>query len=190
MNWQNRIVGHGKETPSSLLANPQNWRIHPQNQHRAIEATMGSIGWIQEVIVNVTTGHLVDGHLRVMAAMRADDDRPVPVLYVELTEDEERAALATLDPIGELAEADTEALANLRFEIDSLPPELDELIEQLLGAPETGQDDEIDIDPGLPDPLEDEGSLAVLVSADSEAQQSRIYDELQSMGFDVRVVTT
>jgi len=27
--WRNRIVGTGEEAPDQLLANPQNWRTHP-----------------------------------------------------------------------------------------------------------------------------------------------------------------
>ncbi len=29
-SWENRIIGSGTENPDQLLANPSNWRIHPQ----------------------------------------------------------------------------------------------------------------------------------------------------------------
>src|SRR4030042_1000807 len=36
-NWRNRIIGEGEEPPDQLLANPGNWRIHPQAQEEAQE---------------------------------------------------------------------------------------------------------------------------------------------------------
>src|SRR5690606_15210341 len=97
--WRSRIVGHGEEDPDQLLANPRNWRLHPKEQQRALGAALGDIGWVQSVIVNQRTGHLVDGHLRVELALSRDEPS-VPVVYVDLSADEEAIVLATLDPIG------------------------------------------------------------------------------------------
>ena len=47
--WQDRIVGQGKENPEQLLANPQNWRIHPKSQQDALKGALDEIGWIQQV---------------------------------------------------------------------------------------------------------------------------------------------
>lgn len=33
--WKNRIVDHGEETPDAILANPRNWRAHPDQQKDA-----------------------------------------------------------------------------------------------------------------------------------------------------------
>jgi hypothetical protein len=102
MTWHNRIVAHGTEAPEDLLANPFNWRIHPEHQQKPLEAILQDVGFVQAVIVNRCTGHLVDGHARVMIAMR-NGEESIPVDYVELTEDEELLALATLDPISNMA---------------------------------------------------------------------------------------
>lgn len=110
--WRNRIVGHGNEAPDQLLANPFNFRKHPKHQRDALRGAMREIGVIQRVIVNRTTGHLIDGHLRVDLALEQREPS-VEVLYVELTEAEERVALASLDPIGALAETDVDILAGL-----------------------------------------------------------------------------
>ena len=58
--FQSRIVGEGFEAPDQLLANPLNWRRHPKNQQDALEAMLRTVGWVQRVIVNKTTGHIVD----------------------------------------------------------------------------------------------------------------------------------
>lgn len=112
-----RIVGEGTEQPDQLLANPFNYRRHPKEQLDALEGALQEIGWIQRVIVNQQTGHLVDGHARVELAIRRGESE-VPVIYVDLTEQEERVALATIDPIAGLAYHDEETLAGLLEGLD------------------------------------------------------------------------
>ncbi len=115
--WDSRIVGTGEEDPGQLLANPENWRIHPAAQRSALAGVLDRIGWIQNIVVNKTTGHVIDGHLRVDLAVQLGETR-VPVIYVELTEDEERLALAALDPIAGMAVPDSEKLAELAQALD------------------------------------------------------------------------
>jgi hypothetical protein len=81
---RNRIVGEGMESPADLLANPQNWRRHPREQLAALEGMLEAVGWVQRVIVNRTTGRMVDGHARVELAIKRGE-AAVPVLFVELT---------------------------------------------------------------------------------------------------------
>jgi len=71
MEWSNRIVGEGQESPEQLLANPENYRRHPKEQIEALEGVLDEVGWVQRIIVNKATGHLIDGHARVELAMRA-----------------------------------------------------------------------------------------------------------------------
>ena len=92
--WRNRIVGHADIAPAELVPNPRNWRSHPPEQQRALAGALGEVGWVAEVLVNRTTGHVVDGHLRIELAL-ARDEPTVPVTYVELSEEEERLVLAT-----------------------------------------------------------------------------------------------
>lgn len=111
-DWRNRIVDHGEEAPDQLLANPNNWRVHPKAQQEALRGVLDSIGLVSEVVVNRITGHLVDGHLRVALALETDQ-RSIPVKYVELSEEEERAVLITLDPIAAMAATDHEKVREL-----------------------------------------------------------------------------
>jgi len=60
---RSRIVGSGEADPAALVANPRNWRTHPAEQGAALTGVLERVGWVQQVIVNRTTGHLVDGHL-------------------------------------------------------------------------------------------------------------------------------
>ena len=128
--FQSRIVGEGYESPDQLLANPHNWRRHPKNQQDALEGMLRTVGWVQRIIVNRTTGHIVDGHLRVEVALRRSE-QSVPVLYVELTEAEEKIVLAAIDPIGGLAETDQGMLDDLLDGIETGDKELDAFLEGL-----------------------------------------------------------
>jgi len=115
---KNRIIGSGEEPLDSILFNPRNWRIHPLSQQDALKGVLEEVGWVQEVIVNKRTGHLVDGHLRCQLAAR-EGAKTIPVKYVDLSEDEEALVLATLDPIGAMAATDKQKLDELFQEINS-----------------------------------------------------------------------
>lgn len=116
--WQNRIVGEAMVAAVELVPHPQNWRKHPKAQGEMLVGTLDGVGWVQRVIVNKRTGRMLDGHLRAELARRQGEQTPVPVVYVDLSEDEERAVLATIDPIAGMAIADEEMLAGLVRSID------------------------------------------------------------------------
>ncbi len=103
--WANRIVGSGEEAPDQLLAHPSNWRTHPKAQREALREVLDTVGYVAQVIVNQRTGHLVDGHLRVEEAL-SHGQPTIPVLYVDLSPDEERLVLASLDPLAAMATTD------------------------------------------------------------------------------------
>lgn len=116
--WQNRIVSYSDDPIDELLANPANWRTHPKHQQDALRGVLSEVGIVQNIIVNDRTGHLVDGHLRVQLAYQ-DNQPTVPVTHVDLSEDEEREILATLDPIAALATTDAAKLDELLRDVQS-----------------------------------------------------------------------
>ena len=116
--WRNRITGSGILKVSEAKPHALNFRLHPAAQSRALAASLDNVGWVQQVVVNTTTGNLLDGHLRVELA-RQRGESELPCLYVELSEDEERLVLATLDPIAAMATADRDKLAELLACIES-----------------------------------------------------------------------
>ena len=91
---------------------------------------MAEVGWVAQVLVNTSTGHVVDGHLRVELAISRHEPS-VPVTYVELSEDEERLVLATLDPLAAMATADTDLLASLLAELTPTDPALVALLVEI-----------------------------------------------------------
>lgn len=118
-SYRNRIVGTADVDPTTLRPNPRNWRGHTSAQSAALKEVLSTVGWVTDVIVNKTTGNLIDGHLRVETAIK-NHEKSIPVKYVELTEDEERMVLATFDPIAAMAEADEKLLQEL---VNSIPPD-------------------------------------------------------------------
>jgi DNA modification methylase len=128
--WANRIVAHGEEAPDKLIAHERNWRTHTQAQRSALSGVLSEVGLVQSVVVNTTTGRLLDGHLRVELA-RAQGQPTIPVVYVELGEDEERLVLASLDPIAAMAGADQVKLAELLASIESRDEQVRGLLEAI-----------------------------------------------------------
>lgn len=90
--WQSKIVGHGKVAASQLLANPFNHRRHPEKQRQVVAASIEELGFIKSVLVNRLTGHIVDGHERVMQALGVGEETEVDVEYVELSPEDEKNA--------------------------------------------------------------------------------------------------
>lgn len=123
----NRIVQYGTKPADQFQAHPMNWRTHPEAQRTALAGVLESVGWAAPVIENVRTGHLVDGHERVWQALQAGNI-DVPYVQVDVSENEERTLLTTLDPIGALADTDREKLAALMADVRSDDARVQELI--------------------------------------------------------------
>lgn len=117
---------------SDLKPHPNNARLHPMVQVKALQEILGQVGWVQEVIVSKKSGFILNGHARVeICAARGET---VPVSYVDLTPAEEKLVLAAFDPIGHMALVDDiqlgKLIADLKLDTGS---ELDAMLAQLLG---------------------------------------------------------
>jgi DNA modification methylase len=132
--WRNRIIGHGEQPAISFMANPLNWRIHPKAQRDALTGILGDVGWVQSVIVNKTTGNVVDGHARIEEALKLGDDTPVPFVEVELSEEEEQKILLTLDPVAAMATADKANLDALLRDVSTTSEAMQEMLADLAKA--------------------------------------------------------
>lgn len=129
--WQNRIVAFGTVAPEQLLANPFNYRHHPGFQRDALRGSLDDLDIITPVVVNRTTGHLIDGHARVEEFISHGVDE-VPVAYVELTQEQEKRALLMLDPIAALAIPNETALVDLLGDVDIDNEALQRMLDDLL----------------------------------------------------------
>jgi ParB-like chromosome segregation protein Spo0J len=116
---------------AKFAANPLNARTHPKLQQAALVGSLTELGWIQNVIVNKTTGNVVDGHARIVEALKLGGDTPVPYVEVELSEAEERLALATLDPISAMAGYDKAQLDALLRDVNTGDAALQTMLAEL-----------------------------------------------------------
>lgn len=186
MNYKNRIVGSGSEDPNILIPNPKNFRKHPKAQSQALSGALGQIGWIQQVIVNKTTGNLVDGHLRVEMAKQSNEPE-VPVLYVELTEAEERLALITLDPVAAMAETDKEKLEELMNSIETTNVDIMNFIEDLAIKEGIVIPESADKNNDLSDSVKQ--SFEVVIECSDETEQENIFNRFVNEGLKCRILT-
>ena len=117
---------------SDLVANPRNWRTHPKAQQGALRGILEDVGYADALLARELPGgslEIVDGHLR----KETTPDQEVPVLVLDIDEDEAKKLLAVIDPLAAMAEANTDALGQLLAEIgtesDALQAMLDDLAE-------------------------------------------------------------
>lgn len=182
--WQNRIVGYDNVSPEQLLANPFNFRVHPKRQQDALKGSLDELGWLQDIIVNRVTQHVLDGHLRVQLALR-NGEATVPVKYIELDEASERLALAVFDPITYMAETDSAVLDALLREVNTGEEALQALLAEL--AEDAGldygesKDESADVDI-VPE------QWAVMVQCTTEIEQADLLQRLEAEGYSCRAL--
>lgn len=110
--WRNRIRGYGMASVEQVVANPHNWKIHTADQFDVLDAGLSEVGIVQNIIINTTTGNMIDGHGRILHALKRGE-KYFPATYVELPHDEELKVLAILDPIATLARSDDDKAREL-----------------------------------------------------------------------------
>ncbi len=107
--FRNRVRELRTVLASELVADEENWRTHPPSQERAMRAVLKDVGYADALLVReLDDGRLklIDGHLR----RSLNPDQEVPVLILDVDEDEARTMLLTFDPITSYADADRDKL--------------------------------------------------------------------------------
>src|SRR6516165_11476646 len=98
---RNRIKGHRRVRAGDLVPHELNFRLHPQQQKAALQALYREVGFARSLLAyELPDGRLklLDGHLR----RDLDPDMEVDVEVLNLTDDEARKLLLTLDPLAAL----------------------------------------------------------------------------------------
>lgn len=103
---------------NELKPNPKNPNTHPESQLKLLGEIIKKTGWRASITVSKLSGLIVKGHGRLYAARRAGL-KNCPVEYQTFdSEEEELSALLADNKLAELAEIDTEKLAELFKEAD------------------------------------------------------------------------
>lgn len=133
MNFRNRIIGLEHVPACDLIAHPNNWRLHSERQKSALSGLLSEVGFVDAVVARRTRQglQLIDGHCRAEVA----GNEKVPVLVVDLSDDEAAKVLALLDPLAAMADVDAAALDSLLKSIESDDAAVAELLSQLAAEP-------------------------------------------------------
>ena len=126
---KNRVKELRMINSSDLRVNPNNWRRHPENQKQGMKALLDNIGYAGVLLAYEKDDELVliDGHLR----QEVTPDEEVPVVILDVNEQEANTILATYDPISMLADYDSGSLNSLINSLDNAGDDLTVLIEDI-----------------------------------------------------------
>lgn len=129
MKLRDRIVELRRVPASELLPNPKNWRTHPEAQRNALRGVLSEIGIADAVLCRETPDGLqiIDGHCRAEIV----GDVVLPVLVLDVTEDEADKLLATLDPLAAMAGVDAAKLDVLLATVDTASDDVRALLDSL-----------------------------------------------------------
>ncbi|MFA5234952.1 MAG: hypothetical protein WC390_11190 [Sulfurimonas sp.] len=186
MGIRDRIKKLIRVRAGDLSACPKNWRTHQKAQVDALRGVIAEIGYADALLARELpngTLELVDGHAR----QALDPEQIVPVLVLDLDQDEALKLMAVLDPLAGMAEANEVALESLLAEIGTESEALQAMLDGL--AKENG----IAVDEGLPPESCDNQTCAeswsIVVECNDETDQKALYKNMQKEGRRCRLLT-
>jgi hypothetical protein len=178
---RNRIKAHRRVRAGDLVPHERNFRLHPEQQRAALRALYAQIGFARSLLAyELPDGRLklLDGHLR----RDLDPDMEVDVEVLDVTEEEARTLLLSLDPLAALAQTQHELHQRL---LELTPPPADELqalwqatAEATLTTPDSGAV------PALP--LREQ--FLLLVTCRDERQQVELLEQFRQQGLEVKAL--
>ena len=123
MNIRNRIKAHRRIRAGELVPHEFNYRMHGADQRAALAALYEQIGFARSLLAyELPDGRLklIDGHLR----RDMDPDMEVEVEVLDVTEDEARTLLLSIDPLAALAEDQEQLRQRLQEIVPEVPDDL------------------------------------------------------------------
>ena len=173
MKIKDRIKDFRRVQSSEILPNPKNWRTHPEAQRNAMRGVLAEVGIAGAVLARETADGLmlIDGHLRV-----EELEQDVPVLVLDVTEEEADKLLAVFDPIGNLAGKDESLWEQL---VESMEFDNEQLAAMITLANASMSDLEQTF----------ETIYQVSIDCDGEQQQQELYEEFAKRGLKCRILS-
>jgi hypothetical protein len=174
MKIRNRIIAHITIRAGDLVPHPLQFRLHPDIQRNALAASLKEVGFARSLLgYRLPDGRiqLIDGHLR----RDFDPEMQVTVELVDVTADEARKLLLTIDPLAAYAETDPEMAAELARMVATDDEYLQKLWDSLSDSP-TVEELLPKTEPGVKE------QFLILVTCEDEAQQCEILQRFQQEG--------
>jgi hypothetical protein len=179
---RNRIKGHRRVRAGDLVPHEWNFRLHPELQRAALQALYREVGFARSLLAyELPDGRLklLDGHLR----REMDPDMAVDVEVLDVSDEEARTLLLSIDPLAALAETQTQLRDRLRELAPPVPEELQAAWRAAAeGAlPAAGA-------PLRPGPDLGAAQFFVLVTCRDEQHQVAVLQRLADEGLDCRAL--
>lgn len=178
---RNRITSFELVAPSELDGHAMNWREHPNTQRAALREVLERVG-IADVLLTYRsekTGRLtiIDGHLR--KEVLAGEEK-VPVVILDVNDEEAAALLTTHDPIAAMAMRNDKLYQELLGQLASQETYSDLVrmldIDRAENPAGDGDDPFADVsNPTHPiAPVYDEGYDAVIIACATEVEWAQV----------------
>ncbi len=186
MQIRDRITELRRVLASDLTPNPKNWRTHPDAQRDAVRGVLADIGYADALLARENSMgqlELIDGHLRA----ETTPDVLVPVLVLDISEEEADKILLTHDPLAAMAGADRERVSDLVESCEFEHPQVVQMLDQLekdLSESTWPFGDEA----GRPE-VEIPELYQVVVECEGEHEQQQVYERMRKEGYRCRVLT-
>ena len=186
MQIRDRIRELRRVKASQLRPHPQNWRRHPLAQQDALRGLLAEIGYADALLARELPDgslELIDGHLRAETTPEVE----VPVLVVDLDDQEAAKLLALHDPLVGLAEPDPQMLADLLADVQTQSEAVRAVLDEMLLVSENAPAQ--DSAERLPREVEIPESFQVVVECRDEAEQKALFERFTAEGLRCRLLT-
>ncbi|TWT96763.1 hypothetical protein Pla108_25370 [Botrimarina colliarenosi] len=182
MKIRDRVKELRRVRAGDLKPHPKNWRTHSRHQQSVLRGVLKEVGMAGALLARELpdgTLQLVDGHLRAETTPSA----VVPVLVLDLSDEEAEKVLLTHDPLASLAGVDASRLGELLGRVETESQAVGEMLAKLAR--------EIEDDPSKADPPDVviKPCYQVVVEVEGETQQQEIYERMRAEGHRCRVLT-
>lgn len=191
---RDRIKELRRVPAGDLRPNPRNWRLHPPAQQDALRGILAEVGYASALLARELadgTLMLIDGHLRA----ETTPDALVPVLVLDVNEQEADKILLTHDPLAGMATVSDEHLHGLMADVDIESAALRAMCDAL-GQSAPGQGSAVAGSAGgFPQQLETPPeaiipeTYQVVVECRDEADQQSVFERMRAAGYRCRVLT-
>ncbi|MDO4570332.1 MAG: hypothetical protein Q4D38_08115 [Planctomycetia bacterium] len=184
MIFKDRIKELRRVKTADLKPNEKNWRLHPEAQKNALRGVLEEVGYADALLAREDeNGNLIllDGHLRA----EITPDQVVPVLVLDVSEEEGNLILATLDPLAAMAENDNQKFEDLFQNLETQSDAVRDLLQK-----ECSQQKNSVLGAGVLEKAEIliPEIFQVVVECESEEHQAQVYTDLESRGLKCRLL--
>jgi hypothetical protein len=184
MQIRDRIKELRRVKGTDLRPNPRNWRGHPARQQDALRGVLAEVGYADAVLARELpdgTLMLIDGHLRA----ETTPDALVPVLVLDVDEQEADKILLTHDSLAGMATIAEEPLRRLLANADFADEAVCELMEKL--AKDAVREAQRVPTADRPE-VRIREVFQVIVECHDEAEQRALYERIRGEGYRCRVL--